>query len=119
MQDAPQTEAPVNSEGQAGPTIDPAAPGDVMPTPAPTPKPSTSRRFDYVAYDAIAKEKQERFKGAFEALEVMGGDLPDGRAKSLFLTALEEAYMWTGKAIRDEQIARVPETPHEAARTNE
>ncbi|MGX5772684.1 Acb2/Tad1 domain-containing protein [Microbacterium trichothecenolyticum] len=29
----------------------------------------------------------------------MNHDIADGRAKSLALTALEEALMWTGKAI--------------------
>ncbi len=68
-------------------------------------------RFDYVKYDAVAIEKQEGFKHLFEVLEKAGYDmLPDGRAKSLFFTAIEEAYMWTGKAIRDEQIGRNPTT---------
>lgn len=64
-------------------------------------------RFDYVAYDDVAMEKQALFKRAFVALEVDGEkELPDGRAKALFMTKLEEAYMWAGKAIRDDQIAR-------------
>jgi len=69
-----------------------------------------SIRFSYVRYDSVSTEKQEAFKAEFQKLESMAYEkLPDGRARSLFLTALEEAYMWTGKAIRDEQIAR--ETP--------
>ena len=32
--------------------------------------------------------------------------LPEGRAKSLALTKLEECYMWIGKAIRDAQMKR-------------
>lgn len=64
-------------------------------------------RFDYVKYDTFAAFKQERFKEVFEEAERLGITLlEDGRAKSLFFTALEEAYMWTGKAIRDEQIQR-------------
>jgi hypothetical protein len=35
------------------------------------------------------------------------------------MTKLEEAYMWTGKAIRDDQIARNSMTEHVAERTNE
>lgn len=70
-------------------------------------------RFDYVRYDEIAATKQEGFKNLFTELEKAAHDmLPDGRAKSLFLTALEEAYMWTGKAIRDDQIARNSQTAH-------
>jgi hypothetical protein len=64
-------------------------------------------RFSYVKYDNESAAKQERFKRMFEDIEEFANDsLADGRTKSLLLTALEEAYMWTGKAIRDEQIAR-------------
>jgi len=70
-----------------------------------------------VKYDQEAIDKQERFKKAFEELEQMGIELLDaGRPQSLFLTALEEAYMWTGKGIRDEQIKRTPGTVHAAER---
>ena len=65
-----------------------------------------SQRFSYVKYDERAVIQQESLKEQFEKIEVMVADLKDGRAKSLVLTHLEEAYMWTGKAIRDEQIAR-------------
>lgn len=66
-----------------------------------------SQRFTYVKYDQESTDKQEKFKKAFEILEAMGNDLlVASRPQSLFLTALEEAYMWTGKSIRDEQIAR-------------
>lgn len=70
-------------------------------------------RFDYVKYDAIAIAKQEGFKQMVETLEKAADDmLPIGRAKPLFLTSLEEAYMWVGKAIRDEQIARNSQIAH-------
>lgn len=79
-----------------------------------------SIRFSYVRYDAQATAKQEQFKAEFEKLERMAyAMLPDGRARSLFLTALEESYMWTGKAIRDEQIARNSQPQHVPERTNE
>jgi hypothetical protein len=65
-----------------------------------------SGRFDYVKYDEAAQAKQAEFKSAFEALDATVDRLANGRAKSLAITKLEEAYMWIGKAIRDEQIAR-------------
>lgn len=65
-----------------------------------------SQRFSYVKYDEVSAITQQAFKEAFQSLESMATMLPDNRAKSLFLTALEVAYMWVGKSIRDEQIAR-------------
>lgn len=63
-----------------------------------------SNRFSYVKYTPESVAKQEAFKSMFEAIESYAvGNLQDSRPRSLFLTALEEAYMWTGKAIRDEQ----------------
>lgn len=77
-------------------------------------------RFSYVRYDSYSAEKQEKFKKVFEELEEMALNLlPDSRPRSLFLTALEEAYMWTGKSIRDEQINRGVQPEHVPERTNE
>lgn len=79
-----------------------------------------TRRFDYVKYDEEVAKKQELFKFHFESLEQMIDSLlQDSRPKSLLMTALEEAYMWAGKALRDEQIAKNPATPHVETRTNE
>ena len=78
-----------------------------------------SNTFSYVAYDNQAKIQQEAFKEAFEKIELMACDLKAGRAKSLLLTYLEIAYMWTGKAIRDEQIERNVQVDHVPERTNE
>ena len=64
-----------------------------------------SNRFSYIRYDEIHTAKQARFKDAFESLEAMIDELPQGRAKALVLTKIEEAYMWVGKAIRDNQIS--------------
>lgn len=66
-----------------------------------------SGRFDYVKYDDDATKLQEGFKEVFEELEgLVVENLKPGRAQSLALTKIEEAYMWVGKAIRDEQIVR-------------
>ena len=76
-------------------------------------------RFDYVKYDAISQAKSTVFKKEFMELEgrVMEA-LPGGRAKSLVLTKLEEAYMWVGKAIRDEQLDRNGEVELQEERNN-
>lgn len=64
-------------------------------------------RFDYVKYDDRAVNDQEAFKDLFLALEDnVTARLKPGRAQSLVLTKLEEAYMWIGKSIRDAQIER-------------
>lgn len=76
-------------------------------------------RFDYVKYDQPATAKQLQFKELFTLMETgVAHNLPEGRAKSLVLTKLEEAYMWIGKAIRDEQIQRNKDTELQEERTN-
>lgn len=63
-------------------------------------------RFDYIRYDETRAECQKILKDRFEMIEKIIGDmLPEGRARSLALTHLEESYMWTGKGLRDAQIA--------------
>jgi hypothetical protein len=47
---------------------------------------------------------QEAAKEAVQEVELVINLLPEGRAKSLALTKLEECYMWIGKAVRDLQI---------------
>lgn len=65
----------------------------------------TTSRFDYVRYDSEAEEKQTIFKKLFIELSTqIEARLYGGRAKALVLTKLEEAYMWVGKAVRDEQV---------------
>ncbi len=64
------------------------------------------KTFSYVRYDNESAAKQQGFKKAFEEIETQLSTLKDGRAKSLVITNLEVAYMWVGKAIRDEQIER-------------
>lgn len=68
-------------------------------------------RFDYVKYDDHAANTQAQFKKAFETVEAMVDSVSKGRAAALAKTSLEEAYMWAGKAIRDEQIARNGSAP--------
>lgn len=63
-------------------------------------------RFDYVKYDEQSISKQKYFKYQCELLDEAIESLPSGRYKSLAVTDLEKVYMWIGKAIRDEQIAR-------------
>lgn len=76
-------------------------------------------RFDYVKYDQRATNLQATCKEQMQAAEQVLGMLPDGRYKSLALTALEEAYAWMGKAIRDEQIQRNGSADLQESRSNE
>lgn len=105
----------------------------------------TPSRFDYVAYDDIAKEKQAKLKAAAQKVEAAMYALGDAQDEfdSLIclelqtslaeadesaadkareelaesgisidsLQRLEQAYMWCGKAIRDEQIERNGSAP--------
>lgn len=65
-------------------------------------------RFDYVKYDETAVQLQESAKRMVSDLEAMIDQIGNCgfRSKSLAITKLEESYMWIGKAIRDDQIAR-------------
>ena len=63
-------------------------------------------RFDYVKYDDGAIVEQDVAKTMVMELEAMINSFNSPRAKALAITKLEECYMWIGKAIRDDQIAR-------------
>lgn len=77
-------------------------------------------RFSYVKYDDEATELQRRFKAAFEILEEMTRkDLKSPRPRALVFTKLEEAYMWVGKAIRDDQVERNGEAEEQPERANQ
>lgn len=66
-----------------------------------------ANRFNYVEYDLEAKDLQAEFKELVQKLDdAIEIKLKKGRAHALALTKLEEAYMWIGKAIRDEQMDR-------------
>lgn len=77
-------------------------------------------RFSYVKYDDDIAIDQQGFRAAFELVEKqIEHSLPEGRAKSLALTKLEEAYMWIGKGLRDKQVARNGEVAEQPNRGNE
>jgi hypothetical protein len=65
-----------------------------------------SDRFSYINYDETSKRDSENAKHLVERLEQQIETLPNGRAKSLALTKLEECFGWIGKGIRDAQIER-------------
>lgn len=73
-------------------------------------------RFNYVRYDEKSILEQESAKIICEELEKMILSLGQGRASSLALTNLEETYMWIGKQIRDNQVARNVQTEHKPER---
>lgn len=64
-------------------------------------------RFDYVKYDQRSMDAAGVLKNICEELEIhIHSILGDGVSKTNALTKLEEAYMWLGKAIRDDQNHR-------------
>lgn len=70
-----------------------------------------AKSFDYVKYDEKAQGLQDSIKSQVLCIGAMLNVLPAGRAKALAFTKLEEFYMWVGKAIRDDQIARNGSAP--------
>jgi len=75
-------------------------------------------RFDYVRYDSQAMEQQDEAKSLVISVEKFIDQLDSPRAKALAHTKLEECYMWIGKAIRDDQIARNGSAPLQEERTD-
>lgn len=80
-------------------------------------------RFSYVKYDQAAADLQAGFKKKFEELEGMIQShllKPEAhRSVCHMLDHLEICYVWAGKAIRDLQIARNPDTaPEQPERNN-
>lgn len=75
-------------------------------------------RFDYVAYDSGAQADQAAAKEKATELETLINGLGKGRSQALAITALEECYMWIGKAIRDLQIERNGSAPLQEGRNN-
>ncbi len=69
--------------------------------------PNKPNRFDYIKYDQDNIDNQAFFKEGFSKVaEDIETCLDPGSAKDKALQHLEEAYMWVGKALRDEQIKR-------------
>ncbi len=72
-------------------------------------------RFDFVKYDEKAAELSNKYKAKFQELEdSIARDLgPGKRSYATAMTKIEEAFMWVGKAIRDQQIDRNGSAPLE------
>jgi hypothetical protein len=63
-------------------------------------------RFNFIAYDELSAAQSGRIRDAMQSVEAQLLLLPEGRPRSLALTKLEEAFMWSGKAVRDAQLER-------------
>lgn len=88
---------------------------------------SNPSRFDYVKYDKGAEEDQASAKKLVTSVETMIDGIgyaqakltpQTARAKASAITKLEECYMWIGKAIRDDQIARNGSAPLQEERND-
>ncbi len=76
-------------------------------------------RFDYVAYDQVATNRQQAFKISMQRLEEnINTHVDCPRSKALALTKLEEVYMWIGKGVRNDQIERNNQTELQEQRSN-
>lgn len=62
----------------------------------------------FETYDEQAQQIQAVFKAKFQEVETLAESYfpKPARSKALFLTAIEEAYMWIGKQVRDDQFER-------------
>lgn len=64
--------------------------------------------FDKIQYDEEAVLKSQMLKAKMEnILDFMERKLIESRARSIVKSKLEEAFMWAGKAIKDDQIVRM------------
>ena len=76
-------------------------------------------RFDYVKYDEKSVAIQDLLKQQIQILEKCVDDnIQDPRSKALVMTKLEEAYMWMGKGVRNDQINRNGSAPLQEERKN-
>ena len=62
--------------------------------------------FRHIKYDDVARAQAAAFKAKFEELEAMILKLVPGRESALAATNMEQAHMWIGKAIRNDQFKR-------------
>lgn len=77
-------------------------------------------RFDYVKYDETAQKIQENFKTLVSNLEAnIEANIKCPRSKASAITNLELVYMWIGKGIRNDQIARNGSAELQEQRGNE
>lgn len=74
-------------------------------------------RFDYVKYDDVSNEKQAAAKIAAQQLEQLIERIDEPATKHRALEALEVAYMWIGKGIRNDQWYRTQRRDLEERRT--
>jgi hypothetical protein len=78
-----------------------------------------NNRFDCVEYDEMSTLQQRNCKTKFmdlaEYIETLFGNSEQGK---LALVKLEESYMWIGKSIRDDQIARTGIAPLQEKRND-
>jgi len=75
-------------------------------------------QYDYIQYDETSTARQKLFKTIFENLSRSIDELGMMRSTAHAQAKLEEAYMWIGKAIRDEQIKRAREYHLQEDRNN-
>lgn len=81
---------------------------------------AVASRFSYVKYDQQSQDLQQALKQKFEEIEtICNTHLTPTREQALILTNLEVAYMWTGKAIRNAQVARTGDGAEQAERSAE
>lgn len=77
-------------------------------------------RFDYTKYDDKAIADQGNCKQRAQEMErLIEQVVKCPRSKALALTKLEEVYMWIGKGIRNDQIARIGSAELQEERNNE
>lgn len=75
-----------------------------------------SNRFGSVKYDEIAELHKGVILPRVEGLELQIESLEHGKNKGKALDALELFYMYAGKALRDDQLARDQKVLREAQR---
>lgn len=65
-------------------------------------------RFGSIEFDMHSKELSATIKAKLEQVELVCNQFPDSRYKALVMTALEEAGMWSNKAVGEWQQLHRP-----------